>query len=400
MTTVALDDLVVSDAPICYGILMPGPHVANGVPVIKVRDIENDLVDAANLQCTNSTIDAQYARSRLRAGDILLSIRGTTGRVAIVPAALDGANITQDTARIRVPAEMQRYVYHMLRSAVVQRQITLHTVGQAVKGINIASVRKLKLPWFPARIRESTSHFLDSHDAVSTHLRALIQQKQRFRAALMRQLLTGRKRFPEFAECDADVVTLSDVCEIHIGGTPRRDTKSYWATTPEEGLPWASISDLRSRWVSETTERITLLGAQKSNTKLVRAGTVLMSFKLTIGRVARAARDIYTNEAIAAIVPREERVVTEYLAEVLPIAVLGVSPDTAVKGVTLNKAKLADIQLRLPCLEEQLRIAGVGELLHRAIETHEEVLSLLEKEKRALMQRLLSGDIPDLDPAA
>ncbi len=64
----------------------------------------------------------------------------------IVPNSLNGANITQDTARIRVSSnDDSLYIFYALQSFNVQQQITLNTVGQAVKGINIAEVKKLKM---------------------------------------------------------------------------------------------------------------------------------------------------------------------------------------------------------------------------------------------------------------
>ena len=95
-----LEDLIQSTRPISYGILMPGPDVPTGVPYIRVTDIQDGQVVTALIRRTTREIDQAYKRSKLKAGDLLLSIRGHVGRMAIVPACLDGANITQDTARL------------------------------------------------------------------------------------------------------------------------------------------------------------------------------------------------------------------------------------------------------------------------------------------------------------
>ena len=98
-----LSRIVRADSPICYGILMPGENCSGGVPVIKVRDIKGGRIDQSDLLLTHPTIDNAYRRSRLQHGDMRIhTIRGTTGRVAIVPTELDGGNITQDTVRGRV----------------------------------------------------------------------------------------------------------------------------------------------------------------------------------------------------------------------------------------------------------------------------------------------------------
>lgn len=145
---VCLDDLVDKNVPICYGIVLPGHGYEGGVPVVKVKDIFQGTVKTEGLLKTSPEIAEKYRRSTLKAGDILLSIRGTVGRVAIVPNELAGGNITQDTARIRISCEDTRnYVFQLLQSDLIQKQIRHHVVGQAVKGINIRDVKRIKLPF-------------------------------------------------------------------------------------------------------------------------------------------------------------------------------------------------------------------------------------------------------------
>src|SRR6185436_14701644 len=86
--------------PIMYGIVLPGPSVDDGVPIIKGGDVRPDRLTPVTLSKTTFEIDEAHARSRVRAGDIVYAIRGSYGDAEIVPAALMGANLTQDAARI------------------------------------------------------------------------------------------------------------------------------------------------------------------------------------------------------------------------------------------------------------------------------------------------------------
>jgi type I restriction enzyme S subunit len=143
----SLADLVADDRPICYGILMPGNGYENGVPVVKVKNYPDGSIDVEGLLLTDPKIDEEYQRSRLSPGDLIISIRGTIGRVASVPDCLSGANITQDTARLSVRPEANTdYVRAMLESSFVQRQIAAYTTGLAVKGINIGELRRIEIP--------------------------------------------------------------------------------------------------------------------------------------------------------------------------------------------------------------------------------------------------------------
>jgi type I restriction enzyme, S subunit len=190
-----LDSCVRPDSPICYGILMPGTGFDNGVPVIKVKDIFDGRICQNALLLTDPKIDQAYKRSRLNESDLLMTIRGTTGRIAIVPKTLDRANITQDTARIRLrPEHSNVFFYFLMHSRKVQDQIMLHTLGQAVKGINIAEVRRLifALPEKAEQERISTTltHANNLWEAAIESLSKLQRQK----AGLMHDLLTGKVR--------------------------------------------------------------------------------------------------------------------------------------------------------------------------------------------------------------
>lgn len=163
-TLAPLSDLVERDRPITYGILKPGLPVQGGVPVIKVKDFPDGEIRASGLLMADPKIDAEYRRSRLRAGDLLISIRGTIGRLAWVPATLGGANITQDTARLSLRKENNpNYIRAMLGSQFVRRQIAEFTTGLAVQGINIGELRRLKIPMVP----------IDHQDALVREVAAL-----------------------------------------------------------------------------------------------------------------------------------------------------------------------------------------------------------------------------------
>ena len=141
-----LRELVQPDRPITYGILKPGPELEIGVPYIRVADFPNDKLSLGTIRKTSSKIDEEFSRSRLKAGDILLSIRGTVGRLIVIPLELEGANITQDSARLSIQPHVSRdYVLLYLRSDLAQKRMKRAEKGVAVRGINIGDVRALQI---------------------------------------------------------------------------------------------------------------------------------------------------------------------------------------------------------------------------------------------------------------
>jgi type I restriction enzyme S subunit len=132
--------------PIQYGIVLPGPDWPGGIPIIKGGDVAAGRMSLDLLNRTDPEIEARYPRSRLIPGDLVMSIRGSSGEVAVVPDELDGANLTQDAARIAVRDADARWLRWVLQTPAMQGAIQQRVTGAMVTGINIESLRHLLLP--------------------------------------------------------------------------------------------------------------------------------------------------------------------------------------------------------------------------------------------------------------
>ena len=128
--------------------------------------------------------------------------------------------------------------------------------------------------------------------------------------------------------------TLGNLVDISIGKTPNRSDSRYW----DRGVHrWATIASMDfGQELHQTKEKITDVAVKETNPRLVKKGTLLFSFKLTIGKMAFAGCNIYTNEAIAALVPKDERIDKKFLYYALQVADLMINAGDAAKGTTLN----------------------------------------------------------------
>ena len=151
--------------------------------------------------------------------------------------------------------------------------------------------------------------------------------------------------------------TLGDLCDIQIGRTPSRRKPSYWG----EGRLWVTISDMNGiDVIHETKEEITQVAVSECGCREVPPGTLLMSFKLSIGKLAFAGAPLFTNEAIAALPIRDlTQLDARFLYYALQTVEFDAASDRAAKGKTLNKSKLKNLPVPLPPLPEQKRIAMV-----------------------------------------
>lgn len=184
-------------------------------------------------------------------------------------------------------------------------------------------------------------------------------------------------------------VRLGEVADLAFGATPSRNIDHFWDSTGN-GFPWVSIADLRTSPVYKTAEKITRAGVRSSSVHLVKAGTPLMSFKLTIGRVAVAGLDLYTNEAIVAVNGKTGMASNRWLFHSLPGIASGGVLDSAVKGSTLNKHKLEQLELQLPSLPEQCRIAEILDTADEAIQSTERLVAKFEQARQGLLRDLLT----------
>lgn len=168
------------------------------------------------------------------------------------------------------------------------------------------------------------------------------------------------------------VEELGNLVNFIIGKTPSRTNDEYFKGTHL----WVSIADIKSKYLSTTKERITDEALHVTKIRKVQKGTLLLSYKLSIGKMAFATQDLYTNEAIAGLDIKSQSIGKEYLYYYLLFADLEKTTDRAVKGRTLNKAKLEQIPILLPPIPQQEKIVKV---LDKSASLLEQQKQLIEK---------------------
>ena len=187
---------------------------------------------------------------------------------------------------------------------------------------------------------------------------------------------------------------LEDLSNILIGGTPSRSISSYWANENENGYKWVAISDISlKKFISDTSEKVTESGYKASNTKLLPIGTVIFSFKLTLGKKAITKVELLTNEAIAGFITNKKLVDDEFLYYYLEVIDYSKVTDTAVKGITLNKQKLRILKLRIPDLPVQYQIAKILSNSDAIIENTQATIDKYKSIKQGLLHDLFTRGI-------
>ena len=166
---------------------------------------------------------------------------------------------------------------------------------------------------------------------------------------------------------------LSELFDLTMGKTPSRDTPKYWSNGV---YPWVSISDITSSngVINDTKEKISEDAVAESGIKQIDAGTVLMSFKLSIGKTALTKFPLYTNEAIVAFVPKKSEVINNsFLQEWIKEKNWNEGSNKAVKGATLNKATLKEMRIHIPPIRLQNQFADFVGQVNKSKRTYKRI---------------------------
>lgn len=183
--------------PIMYGIVLPGPNMEVGPMIVKGGDVKPGRLDPDKLCRTTVEIEASYVRSRLKAGDLVISIRGGIGDIEIVPPSIDGANLTQDAARIapRSGVDVQ-WLRFALQSTAVFHPLEAKSLGAAVRGINIFDLKRVYVPTPPSEEQSRIASALNVHEQRLTDLRSKVlthaDRLKEYRSALITAAVTGQ----------------------------------------------------------------------------------------------------------------------------------------------------------------------------------------------------------------
>lgn len=205
-------------------------------------------------------------------------------------------------------------------------------------------------------------------------------------------------------------VRFADIVTFYSGKTPQRQHASYWTNG---NIPWVSIADMSAdASISTTKENISEVAFDECfSGKISPAGTMIMSFKLTIGKVSILEMDAVHNEAIISIFPTasdsDSLVLKNYLFKVMPLIATTGNVKNAIKGKTLNATSISNLMIPLPPLAEQERIIAKIEELLPLVEEYdkaEKKLSALNTEfpdklRKSILQQAVQGKLTERNPA-
>lgn len=216
---IPLADLVERNSPITYGVVKPGIHDSSGIKFIRGGDIINGEIQIPQLRTISLDISNQYKRTLLKGGELLISLVGNPGQVAIVPESLSGANIARQVGLVRLKNNIDvRYIKYFLMSPPGQESLRTKSIGSVQQVINLSDLKEILIPFPPLPVQQKIASILGALDDKIELNRRMNKTLEDISQTLFRHWFVEN---PEMENWPTGKIT--DIClTIENGGTPKR----------------------------------------------------------------------------------------------------------------------------------------------------------------------------------
>ena len=196
-------------------------------------------------------------------------------------------------------------------------------------------------------------------------------------ASLSHSVIASRRRGnPEKGKMNK--YRLDELFDLQMGKTPSRDNQNYWNSKDNK---WISIADLTKsdKYITETKEYLSDLAVKDSKINIIPANTVVMSFKLSIGKTAITSEPMYSNEAIMSFRDKHLiELIPDYIYYLFSAKNWEIDANKAVKGKTLNKASLSNTIIKVHDIAQQHKIVAILDQVNNLISLRTQQLEQLD----------------------
>ena len=370
------------------------PHI-----YIRVTDMKDHTVLLSSLKYIDEDVFAEIKNYTISSNDLYLTIAGTIGDVGLVPAELDGANLTENAAKLTDIKCSKQYLMYVLMSSIAQDHFCsrFHQVAQPKLSLETASSTLIPLPPYreQLRIAEELDRWLGVVVSVEDDLSELTNYVRKTKSKILDLAISGKlvpqdpddesaiellKRInPDFQSCDNSHyenlpfevpdgwcwATLGSIGKWQSGATPSRIRKDYYGGD----IPWLKTGDLNDWYITDIPEYITQQALNETSVKLNPAGSILIAmYGATIGKIGILTMPATTNQACCACISHngiEQMYLFYYLLshkeEFVRQGGGGAQPN-------ISKEKIVETLIPIPPLSEQLRIIKALEAIFNQID--------------------------------
>jgi type I restriction enzyme, S subunit len=374
-----LEDLVIT--PITYGVVKPGPEKENGVQFVRGGDISNGKISISKLRTISDEVSRQYDRTLLYGNELLISLVGNPGQVAIAPVELKGANIARQVGLIRLSEQVStQFVQYFLMSSIGKGRLFKKTGGSVQQVINLNALRTLEitLPSLPEQraIADVLSALDDKID--------LLHHQNETLEALAQTLF--RQWFVDEAEDNWEEKALDEIANFLNGLACQKHPPK----NEVEKLPVLKIKELRGG-ISDTSD---WASTDISDDYIVHNGDVIFSWSGSLLVKIWNGDDCILNQHLFKVTSSQYPKWFYYFWTKFHLQKFIMIAQS--KSTTMGHIKRSDIsnsEVFVPSIKELDALDEVINPIFDKIKVNGQQIRTLESLRDLLLLKLMSGDV-------
>ena len=358
-----------------------------GYPLIRTPNVGRGRLILNGVQRVSRSIYlSRIFRATPRKGDLILAREAPAGNVAIIDSD-ELVCLGQRTMLLRPDEKIVNpyFLAYYLNAPEQRSRLLRVSNGATVSHINVADVRKFAISLPSRACQDKVANILKSlDDAIALNSRTNGYLEELI-SAQCKHVLSGGVCNEKRAD---------NLFEIGIGKTPPRKEHEWFSNTHGENVIWLSIKDMASSgaYAFDSSEYLTQAAVQQKHVRKVPTGSVLLSFKLTIGRVKIAATDMTTNEAIACFSSDDARKLSWLYPYLLNFdySKLG---NTSSIGTAVNSKTIKGMPIAMPVEKSLEEFYEFTKPLYQFMKSNQSETLRLQQLRDTLLPKLMSGEI-------
>ena len=365
-------------------------YIDNGeIIALRALNLRNGELDLSDIKRISRKVSEGLTRSKIYKDDILLTYTGNGyGDCAIIEEN-DNYHLAPNICKI-IPNQNVIYPYYLycyIRSKAFYNQMSNNMTGSGQPTIPMKTIRLLKIPVPDMSVQVKIANIIRS-------LNQKIRNNKVINNNLLDQVLTlYRNKFVDAVNDERQICRADEYFDISIGKTPPRKEPQWFSTNPQD-IDWVSISDMGTcgLYISNSSEQLTKEAVERHNVKVVPDNTVLLSFKLTVGRIAITNGEMTTNEAIAHF-KTDKKEINEYLYCYLKCFNYQTMGSTSSIAIAVNSKIIKGMPFVVPTDDELKEFHDVAAPMFARIKTNQVETDNLTALRDTLLPKLMSGEL-------
>ena len=359
------------------------------IPWVTTPDIMGKYISDTKSQLYISAEEAKKVGSKIiPKNSVIMSCVGELGLLSIVKNEIV---INQQLHAFLPSSKIQTEFLHYALNTQKKYMDSVAT-KTAVPYMNKDNCNSIPVPLPPLKEQEKIAEILTTWDEAITKQTELLRAKKLQKKALMQKLLSGEVRFDGFDDEWEEVRLGEIVKKMQSGGTPKADNQEFY----NGNIPFVKVNDITSsgKYLIKTESSITEKGLKNSSAWIVPINSIIYSMYASVGFLSINTIEVATSQAMINIILDLEKANLEYIYYHLLDFKKNVHTyvETGTQG-NLNAQTVRNLKIKLPSLPEQQKIAEVLSLADDEINLLKNELIELKQQKKALMQKLLTGQV-------